>query len=117
MVLIKPIKPASQLKLEAAAVHKPTLLSLVQRKQSMHQGDPDVSPLDAIRMRLMEQRKQSADLSETRTPTDKPTSATSSAEGEREEVFKYKDETKDNLFENGEEEESHTREERDLIEM
>ncbi|KAL5107486.1 hypothetical protein TcWFU_002737 [Taenia crassiceps] len=117
MVLIKPIKPASQLKMEAAATPKHTLLSLVQRKQSMHHGEGDLSPLDTIRMRLREQRKQSGDTSEIRTPTDKPMLTPSSVEGEREEVFQYKDGAKDKFFGNFEEETDHRREERDLIEI
>lgn len=117
MVLIKPIKPASQLKKEAAAAPKHTLLSLVQRKQSTHQGEAELSPLDAIRMRLMEQRKQSGGTSEIRTPTDKQMLTPPSAGGEREDVFQNKDQTKDKFFENSEEEEDNKREEKDLIEM
>ncbi|CDS39360.1 hypothetical transcript [Echinococcus multilocularis] len=117
MVLIKPIKPASQLKLEAAAAPKRTLLSLVQRKKSEHQGELDLSPLDAIRMRLMEQRKQSEETSENRTSTDKHAITPPPAEGESEEVFQYKDEEKDNSFKTATEEEDHKQEEKNLIEM
>ncbi|VDK32632.1 unnamed protein product [Taenia asiatica] len=117
MVLIKPIKPASQLKMEAAAAPKRTLLSLVNRKQSMHHGEGEPSPLDAIRMRLMEQRKQSGATSETRTPTDKHELTPPPEEGEREEVFQSQDQSNDKFFGNSEEDEDHKREEKDLIEM
>ena len=117
MVLIQPIKPVSQLKLEAATAKKPTLLSLVRRKPSESNGDPQMVALNAIRSRLKQQREKSTNeetcphLSSNHPLSPPPQDACAEC------VFEHKEENEDGFFEEAMEKENQNLEEKDLIQM
>ncbi|VDO12331.1 unnamed protein product [Rodentolepis nana] len=68
MALVQPITPLINLDVKAAPESRTTLLSLALKRNREHQGQEALSPLDAIRSRIMEQRTLSHSKSLSSTP-------------------------------------------------
>ncbi|VDD74661.1 unnamed protein product [Mesocestoides corti] len=118
MVLIQPIKSTNQLKLEAADTKKPTLLSIAMRRHETATSDTEPSPLEAIKTRIMEQRKQSSEPAEcTSPPASKPMPHAEDEQKPQEDVFEHDGNSPTHHPDDEVDGEMNDKEEKDLIEM
>nr|CDS25701.1 expressed conserved protein [Hymenolepis microstoma] len=120
MAVVQPITPIINLSVKAVPEAKPTLLSLALKRNREHQGQETLSPLCAIRSRIMEQRNlsHSQSLSSTSSPPNsipQQTPAATAKEGESR--VENTTEAEDVFFEHLDKTEDEMQEDKDLIEI